>query len=1133
MALKRPSWETNTDTNRIQTSVKKPSWETNPSPQYQQPVLSPPQPPQQGGIFNTQMAPPEPYELPRDRVTRQAGEALNRGEYNRGDVFLSNMMSGLTLGAGQEKLAQEMPKYSQGILSTATAGQLAGSILPFGKAYQAASKLPFISKIASPVLKSAVTGLVGDAPLGAVKGGVEAFAEGKRGTDVLKQAGTEAALYGGGAAIFGPLAEVGLPALANKIKPAFDKVFKRVGSADPEMLVKGVAKEIGVDWDNMNDTQKAAIRKVVRDSQSEAVQSGRLLNEGQNFEMIGKPYDPAKPPILPKKQAQAQVTPLEFKQTIEQPKVYDKDAFIGETKTRSQIVDEIRAMKGKPPKVPSWEEPIKQTAQKLDEPLNPTKLKDLSGWRAYTNSVYRNFEAVFGEHFPKVKKEILDPFDASKKANVETQELWANKLKTEVVDRLGIQKGSRLSKMVQKYGEKTITEQELLSLRTDELAKVKEADTWFRKAYKTLLDEVNEIRAKIYPYVERDLAALDDNIKNIRQDIQSKQKELEIAQKATTGRGAKAQQLTEQIDHLKDRLNKAVELKNNEDLWRGKRIPERQDYYRHFRELSDTFEGVKNLFETPAGINPSLAGISDFTQPKSKFLSFAQKRGLGPFKNDAVGGFLDYIPAASYAKHIDPHISKFTKLADELATATEGTKNLNTFIEYLRDYSGQLAGKTNPFDRAIQKIIPGGRMAFKGLNWLNSRVKANVIMGNAASSLSQIANVPQGIAYNKQYSIPGFTRYVRSIFKPSAEMAQSGFLKERFSHPFRQFDQRLIDQPKKFAAWMLEVMDKVGTEYIWNSTYQKALAEKIANPVKYADDITRNLVAGRGIGEVSIAQQAKLVQLVAPFTVEVANLWHVQRDFLKARDFTGLAMLYAANFLLNRGLEQVRGSGIVFDPIDAVYDALSEEDISPTQRAGRLAGEVISNTPAGQFVAAAYPEHGFGKDSKMPYTRKELFGRNDPTRFGTGLLIGKGLSDPLYKALPPFGGAQAQKTIRGIRALSQGGVYNTAGTQLKYPVDTGMANTVKGALFGPGGFPETREYYESNRRPLSEKQTKAYQRSPNPQAMYRETLKRREIDRINAQIKKLNTDTKMTPEEKHQRYLQLDRKRALIWAEKK
>ena len=149
-----------------------------------------------------------------------------------------------------------------------------------------------------------------------------------------------------------------------------------------------------------------------------------------------------------------------------------------------------------------------------------------------------------------------------------------------------------------------------------------------------------------------------------------------------------------------------------------------------------------------------------------------------------------------------------------------------------------------------------GRRAFRAASWLNSRVKANVILGNLGSSLAQLGNIPQGIAHAKQHSLNGFLRTIRSLYEPNKAIAQSDFIKERFLDKlYRQFDTDLLSKPRNLAVWLMESMDKVGTHFIWNSAHEKAIKEGIKNPIKYADDVTRDMVAGRGIGEVPIGQK--------------------------------------------------------------------------------------------------------------------------------------------------------------------------------------------------------------------------------------------------------------------------------------
>ena len=413
-------------------------------------------------------------------------------------------------------------------------------------------------------------------------------------------------------------------------------------------------------------------------------------------------------------------------------------------------------------------------------------LKDISGFSAQTRDVFRNFKAVYGKRFEEVKP-LLDKFINSKGKFIDDLDNWANKVHKEIEINLGIKKGTRLSAAVQEFGEGSLDQRTLIKeLGEDKANKVTQADMWFRVAYDQLLSEVNVVRARIYP-------------------------------------------------------NDPTKI-----------IPRRQDYYRHFRDLQQGFSGLVNIFDTPANIESSLSGVSEFTKPKSKWLSFAQKRLGLQTEVDAVGGFLDYIKASSYAKNIDPNISTFRNLAEELAQETlEGPNKgkLNNFIEFLQDFSNDLSGKTNPADRFIQKVIPGGRKAFRVINWMNNRVKANVILGNLSSSIAQIFNVPQGMAsvQNPVYWIKGLGDSLASMFVKNQPIEQSIFLKERNFNSFDQFDRGMLNSIKKFAVWSIKVLDEIGSKYIWNMHYEKALAEQIANPISYADDLTRDLVAGRGI----------------------------------------------------------------------------------------------------------------------------------------------------------------------------------------------------------------------------------------------------------------------------------------------
>ena len=734
---------------------------------------------------------------------------------------------------------------------------------------------------------------------------------------------------------------------------------------------------------------------------------------------------------------------------------------------------------------PEYQEIIKELEDVIlnDDPIIEhiaKRIKDHSGLTMDLKDVYRNMRDAFGKDFDIIKEKYLDPFDASKKQYVDTMKKYTDIVYKEVTKDLKIRKGSKESSAVQWIGEgkrqmgwewkiddatgkkyKTI---KLVDYSLDDLKKdfpnrwqdIKKASEKMRELYDDLIDEVNESRRKIYP-------------------------------------------------------NSPEKL-----------VPKRKDYFRHYREMSSSFQGLWNVFASSTNIDPKLAGISEFTQPKSKWASYMQQRGMGKYKEDAIGGFLDYIGPASYSINIDPHINQFRNLAKQIAEATVDTKNANNTIAFLHDFANSLAGKTVDWDRLFVKKV--GRKPLIALSMLNNRVKKNQILMNFRSALSQVANVPLGIAKIKNpvsltkgvgdaiTSIAGLNPKVQGLYN------RSQFISERYSRNLLdRFDNRWIDQPEKLAGWLLEGADQLGTKFIWNSAYHNAVDKGIANPIKYADDLTRALVAGRGIGEVPLLQQSKVFQMIAPFQLEVTNLWHVFGDMRKEKDFGGILLILLGNYLFNNAYEEAVGDRVVFDPIDAVAQSIKDGNTA-SQTGARLAGEMLSNIPLGQTFASVYPEYGMeitipGTEKKvvdLP-SRKELFGDNDPTRYGSGILLTKAVQDPLYRLLPPMGGSQVKKTVEAVSSLKKGEVSKDG--KINYLVEKKPENMVKGALFGKYAFDEAKTYTERDRRPLTEKQSEAVRTSKDPEKAYEKTMIDRRMNTLNDKIKDVKKDDALTEAE--------------------
>ena len=141
-----------------------------------------------------------------------------------------------------------------------------------------------------------------------------------------------------------------------------------------------------------------------------------------------------------------------------------------------------------------------------------------------------------------------------------------------------------------------------------------------------------------------------------------------------------------------------------------------------------------------------------------------------------------------------------------------------------------------------------------------------------------------------------------------------------------------------------------------------------------------------------------------------------------------------------------------------------------------MAGEGLSNVAFGQTLASMYPEYGF---NGAP-TRKELFGDNDPTRFGSGLLVVKGLQDPVSKLIPPFGGNQAKKTIQSATALARGYTESASG-KVRHAVANDPYNVFKALTFGQNATKEAQEYFDKDGSVLGDKQSEQFKELPKDQ----------------------------------------------------
>lgn len=730
-----------------------------------------------------------------------------------------------------------------------------------------------------------------------------------------------------------------------------------------------------------------------------------------------------------------------------------------------------------------------------------------------------------------LKVRIEDPLFAAKAECSKQIESHIREVKADIVDALGIKAKSKESAAIMWFGEgqkiQSVSKDgkvdyapySLNDLKKDfpgSWEKIVRAEKIVRQIYDDYVVRLNDSLQKVYPDVEKQADVKLASMQLTQDSLRTQRAQMESEH--SNGNTAYTQETLDFVDEQIAKLGGEIETLRKRiasgEEFRNKRLYARKDYFHHFMEMEQGFEGLQNIINKPSDIDPKLAGLSEFTKPKSKWQSFMQQRKGGEYVEDAIGGLQQYIKKAEYSININPVIAEYRGLIKELATATSQTRNANKFIEWFTDYTNDLAGKTGWLDRALlQKPI--GRKVVQVANWINGRVKSNKILGNFNSALAQLYNIPNATLYipNPVSWAKGMKDYAKSWFKTSesrALLAQSDFLRERYlDNTIAELDvHTLKDTPRRFAEWMMEFGDKEASKLIWLSAYEDGVAKNVDSPAKYADTLTRKSVGGRGIGELPLVQKQQVVKLFAPFQVEVSNAWDAVVENVKKGNVAGLANFLVTSYIMNALAKAVRGSGVSMDFLGAIIEEIKswdddddEEEMTATQKAigmaQRLAGEAVNNMPFGSLGTSLL----IGSDLGEAFFGTE----NDPTRFGTGNVGISAIAKPAGEVISawskgetpdwggiatdavtdlvlPGGGAQVKRTLEAAESMwgnpledRAPGSYTDRG-KYRFGIDTSNPlNVAQGLLFGQYATKEGRAYIDGGAKPMSDAQTEKLQ----------------------------------------------------------
>lgn len=638
-----------------------------------------------------------------------------------------------------------------------------------------------------------------------------------------------------------------------------------------------------------------------------------------------------------------------------------------------------------------------------------------------------------------------------------------------------------------------------------------------RKIYDEYVDRHNAMLEKIYP--EEELTYEKTKQKDaIMLEINRLKNNLELFKQAekTPAMMAQINQTIKDIKNAEKRLNNV-----DANVKKNKRLEKRSNYYHHFKEMTRA-ENIKSIFtdNNQINIDNNLAGVSEFTRPKAKWQDYMQERsGDAEYTEDAINGLLKYIDQAEYSIAFDPVINDLREFNKAVVKySNDAGINNSKYIEFLTDYTNDIAGKTNPYDRWLSKGT-NGRKVLRVVKMLNSTAKANAVMGNLNSAVSQFYNLPNAISLlmkngGSKSSVDltkgskDYSNYVKNKLTgkdiTSEPISHSAFLKQRYMEDIdAKFDTSKFKLLKDTASKVMQLGDQAVAELTWYSAYEQGLRKNVESPITYADDITRRAIAGRGVGEVPLMQKSQIIKLLAPFQVEVTNQWNLMKQLVGEKNVGPLVGMFLTTSIMNVVNKALTGRTVGFDPVDVVMDVINnagdddDKDDIFFDALGRISGELLSNMPMGTNIAT------FALNDSQ---RTKLFGESDPTRYGTSNIGVQNFVKPVVdfatgnnvdymnfigNFVTPYGGKQLERAYKyaedagiipridinrknGITISNKSGAYNDKG-QLKYAIDDDALNIAKGLAFGTYATDQGKEYIDNNYSPLSEKRTAAYE----------------------------------------------------------
>ena len=594
-------------------------------------------------------------------------------------------------------------------------------------------------------------------------------------------------------------------------------------------------------------------------------------------------------------------------------------------------------------------------------------------------------------------------------------------------------------------------------------------------------------------------------------------------------------------------------------------IDYRKGYFPHF--TSNSADSIIQSLANGLGLGvevtelpTSIAGTTHLFRPGIQWSGHMLQRTGNDTDYNALEGWDRYIPAVANIIYHTEDIqnlralervlrSKYsdTTVRDEIERTrndrnlTETQKNsildelfkrdttqLNYFVQWLREYTNQLAGKRADLDRVAE--AEAGRKLYRIVQKFENRVAANMLGGNLSSAMTNFVPLFQAWGNVRTSSmLRAMWDTTVGAIKHDGFRDGSDFLVNR--RGYEAMYQTLFDKTKDKLFIPFNIIDDFVSETIVRARYYDELRSGLGPEAALmaADTFAGSVLADRAVGELPVIFNSKnpFVKVFTMFQVEVNNdLSHFFKDIPRDAKKKGMAAVFFCILkyvlgvhIFNDLFEALFGRRISFDPLDMLNDLAADATGYKLPNGFELAADLI-RTGEWKGWEAFESDKGddffgdlLGKDGdliswleNLPFLGSLLGGGRYPilsalpeqAQFSSGLQafadlikkedeqenadaydlqkMYKAVRAPLAYFIPPAFGGQARKIAEGLYAASKGGSYTitTEGDKrLQYPIE-GVADVIRASIFGKTATRGGKQWVRSDFDTLSVDQTEAY-----------------------------------------------------------